>query len=117
MRSYVAADAVAENVFAEETFQHSQKTLAFSISDVVKGAVGVGFIRNRLLDGVSRRSCVAFHRDFLGDSGAASCIELASHKYVQVTGHRRRWLKTHFFGPFWQIDLVRRWTDSLRRAF
>src|SRR6266480_7010733 len=76
MRSYVAADAVAENVFAEETFQHSQKTLAFSISDIVKGAVGVGFVRNRLLDGVSCRSCVAFHRDFLGDSGAASWIAL-----------------------------------------
>src|SRR5205814_8866972 len=76
MRSYVAADAVTENVFAEKTFQHSQKTLAFSISDVVKGAVGVGFIRNRLLDGMGCRSCVAFHLDFLGDFGAASWIAL-----------------------------------------
>src|SRR5207244_9844774 len=74
VRSDVAADAVAESVFAKKTLQHPQKTLAFAISDIVKRTVGVRFIRDRLLHRVRCRSCVAFHRDFLCDSAAAPWI-------------------------------------------
>ncbi len=70
MRGHVAPDAVAKSIFAEKTFEHKQKRLAFAVGDVVKGAVRLRLVRDRLLDRVSCRSCIAFHGQFLGDAGA-----------------------------------------------
>src|SRR6266705_1691427 len=39
MRSDVAADAVAEDLFSEKTLQHSQKRLALFVRDIVGCAV------------------------------------------------------------------------------
>ena len=61
MRGDVAPDAVAKSVLAEKTLEHKQKRLAFAVSDVVEGAVGLRLVRDRLLDRVSCRSGIAFH--------------------------------------------------------
>ena len=74
MRGHVAPDAVAKSIFAEKTFEHEQERLAFAVGDVVKGTVCFHFIRDRLLNRMSCRSCIALHGQFLGDTGATRRI-------------------------------------------
>ena len=74
MRGDVTANSIAENVFAEKALQHSQKRLAFFVSDIVKSAVGLRFSRDALLDRVRGRSRVALHRGLLRDTGTPGRI-------------------------------------------
>ena len=76
MRRDVAANSVAEDAFAQKTFQHPQKRLAFAVSDVVERAVCFRFVGDGLLNRVSCRCCVAFHGNFFGDSRAACRVPL-----------------------------------------
>src|SRR5437764_3513994 len=74
MRSDVTANAIAENLFAEKTLQHSQKRLALFVSDIIERAVGFRFRCDALLDRVRSRTRVALHRGLLGDPGAPGRI-------------------------------------------
>src|SRR5438552_2881712 len=74
MSGDVPADAIAKHVFAEKTLQHSQKGLALFVSDIIESAVGFRLGYDGLLNRVRCRSCVAFHRLFLGDAGTPGGI-------------------------------------------
>src|ERR1700741_2189183 len=74
MRRHVTANSLPKHVFAEKTLQHPQKGLALLVRYIVEGPVGFGLSRNRLLDRMSGRSRIAFHRCFLGDSDTAARI-------------------------------------------
>src|SRR5438105_241156 len=74
MRSDVTANAIAENLFAEKTLQHSQKRLALFVGDIVESAVGFRLGGNALLNWMRRRSRVALHCGLLRDTGAPARI-------------------------------------------
>src|SRR6184192_67863 len=74
MRRHVTANSFAKHIFAEKTFQRSEKRLPLFVGDIVEGVVRFGFGRHRLLDRMSGRSSVAFHCCFLGDSNTAGWI-------------------------------------------
>ena len=61
----VFANAVAENFFAQKTFEHANERLAFFVGDVVEGAIRFRLGRDRLLNRMGGRTCVAFHGGFL----------------------------------------------------
>ena len=52
MLGHVFANAVAKNVFSQKTLDHADESLPFAISNIVERAVGLGFVRDRLLDGM-----------------------------------------------------------------
>src|SRR5438034_2163661 len=74
MRRHVTPNSLAKHIFAEKTFQHSEKRLPLFVGDIVEGAVGFGLGRDRLLDRMSSRSSVAFHCCFFGNSDTAGRI-------------------------------------------
>src|SRR5205807_958138 len=74
MRRQVTANSFPKDIFAEKTLQHPQKGLAFFVSDIVESGVGFGFSRDRLLDRMSSRSRIAFHRYFFGNSDTPARI-------------------------------------------
>src|SRR3989442_14081760 len=67
-------DSVAENIFTKKILEHSNKRLAFFVRDIIEGAARFGFIRDRLLDWMSCRSCVAFHGLLFRDADASGRI-------------------------------------------
>jgi hypothetical protein len=68
MRGDISANSIAENVLAEKSLQHSQKRLAFFVCDIVENTVGFGLRCDGLLNRMSSRTRIAFHRRFFGDA-------------------------------------------------
>src|SRR5438094_7902275 len=89
MRRHVTANSFAKHIFAEKTFQHSEKRLPLFVGDIVEGAVGFGLGRDRLLDRMSGRSSVAFHCCFFGKlyTRGRSAREFRAHSASTLSSH------------------------------
>src|SRR5882762_4331347 len=97
MRENVTTNAVAKNIFAEKTLEHADERLPLSVSDVVESAVRFGLGRDRLLDGVSCRSGIAFHRLFFGDAGTPGRIarDISTQPHFPLRIEMRSGLRSH----------------------
>src|SRR5438876_3042385 len=93
----VMANAIAENLFAEKTFQHSKKRLALFVSDIIESAVGLRLGCDGLLNWMRSRSRVALHRGLLGDSDTPGRVPrcFPSHPDLPLRIKMRRALGAH----------------------
>ncbi len=65
MPAHVGADAGGEGLFAEIALQHADERLPLDVSDRVEGGHRLGFVRDGMLDRVSRALGVFGHRALL----------------------------------------------------
>ena len=93
----VPANSIAENIFAKKTLQHSQKRLAFFVGDIIESTVGFHLCCDALVNRVSRRPRVAFHRLLFGNTDAPGGIarQVASQPDLPLRIEMRRAFSAH----------------------